>query len=152
MKTDKLEELYKMIEAYQEGTCSLIDFLFRMDDHIRNHGEEISTLNPRAYNYLENELKKLSNSYDRGEDQAVIREKIDRMYEKVRTMHHRIKLDGVCPKCRLNYEVIYQNLEDRKRIYCSYCGLMYNVQDARRHGYDNLIDYWKSIAEYLPQA
>lgn len=59
-----------------------------------------------------------------------------------------IKAD--CPSCLASCDdIVYQNERPIQRIYCSKCGLIYNENDAKKNGYDNVIDYWNHIGVYF---
>ncbi len=70
----------------------------------------------------------------------------------VRGLHCRYKLiKANCPSCRTSCDdIVYQNSGPIVRIYCSKCGLVYNEDDAKKNGFDNIIDYWNHIGIYMP--
>ncbi|MCR4779834.1 MAG: hypothetical protein K5876_01920 [Ruminiclostridium sp.] len=57
-----------------------------------------------------------------------------------------------CPDCFASADKIaYRNCGPIVRIYCTVCGLVYNDGDAKKNGFDHLIDYWNHIGVYYPQ-
>lgn len=56
-----------------------------------------------------------------------------------------------CPVCLASCEdIVYQNSGPIVRIYCSKCGVVYNDNDARKHGFKDIISYWNHIGVYMP--
>ena len=61
-------------------------------------------------------------------------------------------IKAFCPCCYASKDkIIYQNSGPIVRIYCSECGLVYNDNDARTKGFNDLIDFWNHIGVYMPQ-
>ena len=62
------------------------------------------------------------------------------------------EIQACCPACNAFADKIeYQKSDAGNRIYCSECGLVYNDADARKAGFDDLIEYWNCIGVYMPQ-
>lgn len=58
-----------------------------------------------------------------------------------------------CPCCQAYCDdIVYQNSGPIVRIYCSKCGLVYNEGDAKKNGFENIIDYWNHIGIYMPMT
>lgn len=63
-----------------------------------------------------------------------------------------IRIKANCPSCLADCDnIVYQNSGPIIRIYCSKCGLVYNDNNARKNGFDDVIAYWNNIGIYLPQ-
>ena len=55
------------------------------------------------------------------------------------------KIKANCPVCLAYPDAIkYQNSGPIMRVYCSKCGTIWNEEEARKAGYDNIIDYFNN--------
>ncbi len=62
------------------------------------------------------------------------------------------RIRASCPRCFADKTKIrYQNSGPIVRIYCSECGLVFSLQEAKDHGFSDPIDYWnESVGIYYP--
>lgn len=69
-------------------------------------------------------------------------------------LHNKYKLiKANCPSCLSGCDdIVYQNSGPIVRIYCSKCGLIYNDGDAKKNGFNDVIEYWNHIGIYMPMT